>query len=46
MYRRFLDVTETHSDLMTEKWRKRREVVRKQLTLLEKSSRHLMPSSW
>ena len=35
MYRRFLDVTETHSDLMTEKWRKRREVVRKQLTLLE-----------
>ena len=35
MFRRFLEVTEAHSDLMTEKWRTRREVVRKQLTLLE-----------
>ena len=35
MFRRFLEVTEAHSDLMTEKWRKRREVVRGQLTLLE-----------
>jgi len=35
MFRRFLEVTEAHSDLMTEKWRKRRKVVREQLTLLE-----------
>jgi hypothetical protein len=35
MFRRFLEVTEAHGELMTEKWRKRREVVRKQLTLLE-----------
>ncbi|MGB0591972.1 MAG: PEGA domain-containing protein [Myxococcota bacterium] len=35
MFRRFLEVTEAHGELMTEKWRTRREVVRKQLTLLE-----------
>ena len=36
-FRRFLEVTESHADLMTEKWRTRREVVRKELTALEQT---------
>jgi hypothetical protein len=35
MFRRFLEVTEAHDDLMTQKWRTRRELVRKDLTKLE-----------
>jgi len=37
MFRRFLEVTEAHGDLMTQKWRTRRELVRKDLTELEQA---------
>ena len=37
MFRRFLEVTRSHDDLMTEKWRTRREVVRQELTALEQT---------
>lgn len=44
MFERFLEVTEEHDDLMTQKWRTRRELVRGDLTKLEEvlSKTHAM----